>query len=148
MTRRVIEAFDAERASAAAVERTRRALHGRLDAAEQQRADTWWTDHDTRRRSQRPARFTVDDTTWERHRQHASVAGIGLGDHLGAVLTAHANNPSPRPTTNTIRTDDTRTTRFIRIAIDDHTWIELKAAAAASRRTLTTYISAIVTSAP
>ncbi len=147
MTRRIIEALHAEQATAAAIERTRHALHRRLDAAEQQRAGTWWTDHDTRRRSQRPARFTVDDTTWQRHRHHARTAGIGLGEHLGAILTTHANNPTPHPTTTTTNTADTPTPRFIRIAIDDHTWTELKAAARTSHRTLTAHISAIITTA-
>ncbi len=54
MERRVTEAFHAERKSAEAIERTRRAVRHRKDAAEMRRAGTWWADKDTSRRARRP----------------------------------------------------------------------------------------------
>ena len=148
MARRVIEAFHAEQSSAEAVERTRRALHRRLEAAEQRRAGTWWTDKDTRRRAQRPARFTVDDATWERHRRQAETAGIGLGEHLGTILASHTNNGTPRRIDRTVDHDDTPPSRFIRIAVDNNVWADLKTAAKSSNQTVTAHISTIITSAP
>lgn len=146
MARRVIEAFHAEQASAAAVERTRRALHRSQEAVVQRRAGTWWADREARRRSQRPARFTVDDDTWERHRRQAEAAGIGLGEHLGAVLALHNRNDTPERIGRKVDDSDTPTPRFLRLAIDDNTWADLKTAARDSNQTLTRHISNIVAS--
>ncbi|MEZ5378776.1 MAG: hypothetical protein R2733_19910 [Acidimicrobiales bacterium] len=144
--RRVAEALDAERRSAEAIERTRRSVHFRENVAEMRQAGTWWADKDAARRSRRPARFTVDDATWERHRRQAEAAGIGLGEHLGALLASRASrtsHPPPPPDAENAMVP----TRFLRIAIGDDDRAELKAGARRSNLTLTAHISQLVTHA-
>lgn len=147
VARRVTEAFHAERKSAEAIERTRRAVRQREDAADMRRAGTWWADRDTSRRARRPARFSVDDVTWERHRRRAEAAGIGLGEHLGAILASPAGRNGQRRTPRAAAGSETTPTRFIRIAIGDKEWADLKAAAQSSNQTLTAHISHLITQA-
>ncbi len=144
MARRVTEAFHAERSSAEAIERTRRAVRHHEDIAEMRQAGTWWSEKDAARRSRRPARFAVDDATWERHRRRAEAAGVGLGEHLGALLASRASSTDQRRPSRPVAVGEMAPTRFIRIAISDQDWADLKAAARSSNQTLTAHISHLI----
>ncbi len=145
MARRVTEAFHAERSSAEAIERTRRAVRHHEDIAEMRQAGTWWAEKDAARRSRRPARFAVDDATWERHRRRAEAAGIGLGEHLGALLASRASSISHPPPPDA--EGAMAPTRFLRIAIGDDDWAKLKVGARHSNVALTAHISRLITQA-
>jgi len=145
LARRVAEALFDEWSTAEWIERNRRMVSHRTEVDQLKQEGTYWAQQEARRESRRPARFRVTDQIWETLRRRAD--STSLGEFLGQILQRESDRiVSGGHPVNA----DTRTAlepRFIRIAIDDKSWADLKHAARRTGTTVTNYNSHILTKA-
>jgi len=147
LARRVAEALFDEWSTAEWIQRTRQMISNRIEVEQLKRDGTYWTQQESRRKSRRPARFRVTDGTWGALRSQAGTLGTSLGELLGQILQREARRIHTRRQAVDVEDRPTLEPRFIRVAIDDASWADLKHAARRTCTTLTDYNSHVLTRA-
>ena len=145
LARRVAEALFDEWSTAEWIKRTRQMIANRTENEQLKRDGTYWTQQETRRGPRHPARFRVTDHTWHRLRHHADTLAISLGELLGQILQREAQRIRAGGQPAAIKDHPTLEPRFIRVAIENPAWAELKHAARQTHCTITRYNSHIIT---
>ncbi len=148
LARQVAQVMFDEWSTADWIERTREMVVHRAEDERQRRAGTYWSIREARRSSRRPARLRVDDDSWQILRRQADTEGTTLGELLGELLHREATRIVGGGQPLTVTDDRPKVQeRFIRIAIDDAAWEELKHAARAAGASITSYNSEVITKA-
>lgn len=122
-------------------------VSNRTEVDQLKRDGTYWAQQEARRGSRHPARFRVTDNTWDALRHQADTLGTSLGELLGQILHQEARRIRAGGRPVNVEDRPTLDPRFIRVAIDDTSWADLKQAAHQSHCTITNYNSQIITDA-
>jgi hypothetical protein len=137
----VHRALSAESKSRRHIESLRRSM-ARADTREaDQDAGIYWQIREGRRVSQRPVRVEVAPYAWEAFKHQAERAGTTVGERLGRLAADAARREFPDSPTNNERA---RRLLFVRIAINNDDWIEVRHRTRCAGRTIARYLGAII----
>ncbi len=103
-------------------------------------AAIYWTMREAVRAAQRPVRVEVDPPAWEAFKRRAERAGTTVDEHLGRLAAHEASRSMIDPPVHDGRV---RRTLFVRIAIDDATWTELRHLVRSTGGTIARYLGAL-----
>ncbi len=136
-------ALSAEFHSRRHIESIRRSMERAAIREADKDAGLYWASREAARTAQRTARIAVDPVAWEKFKRRAERQGTTVGELLERLApptdaTAHDAIATPKPI------DGGRRVLFVRIAIDDDAWLELRHLARAAGCTIARYLGLIV----
>jgi hypothetical protein len=123
VARAVHRALAAEFHSRRHIESIRRSMQRAAVREADKDAGIYWTMREAGRAAQRPVRVEVDPHAWEAFKHRAERVGTTVGEHLGRLATEALRRDVIGPPVDDGRA---RRTLFVRIAIDDDHWTELR----------------------
>ncbi len=140
VARAVHRALTAEFHSRRHIESIRRSMQRAAGREADKDAGVYWTMREAGRAAQRPVRVEADPEAWEAFKRRAERAGTTVGEHLGRLAAHAASLGMIDPPVDDERL---RRTLFVRIAIDDAHWTDLRHHARSNGWTIGRYLGTL-----